>query len=212
MLCLWWKRAGWMFRLREWWYIELHPAGSQSLVTFPRAHFWEQSCLISLSMPWQGDRGHAYLADDTKLCRSVDLLESRKLPSGDGPRPQVRNSTRPSAGSCPWITATAGLGESGWKAGWRKRICGGWEPAEHEPACAQIAKKANDILDCISVVSRTRAVIAHWDCTLSPVFSSGTLTRRKILRGWSEPREGNRAGEGPGGWVIWGTAEEAGSV
>lgn len=76
------------------------------------------------------------------------------------------SSARPSAGSCTLVTTTpcsaTGWGKSGWKNAQWQRIWECWlTAAEHEPVCAQVAKKAEDILACIriSVASRTTTVI-----------------------------------------------------
>ncbi|KAK4826223.1 hypothetical protein QYF61_006264 [Mycteria americana] len=89
-------------------------------------------------------------ADDTKLCRSVDLLEGRKALRRDLDRLDR------------WAKVNC-LGKSGWKAARRKRDLGVLVDSQLNMSqqCAQAAKKANGILACIknSVASRIREVI-----------------------------------------------------
>jgi len=71
--------------------------------------------------------------------------------------------------------------------------------------CAQMAKKANSILACISnsAVSRSRSRLSPctqlWHgCTLSAVVSSGPLITGKVSRPWTLSREGQQNCEGSG--------------
>ncbi|RMC14170.1 hypothetical protein DUI87_09260 [Hirundo rustica rustica] len=96
------------------------------------------------------------------------LLEGRRLCKRtwtgwiNGPRPVLRGSTRLPARSCTWVTTSPGSA-TGWgrAAGKLPRGKGpgraGSQLAEHEPVWAQVAKKANGILACVSD-SRTRTV------------------------------------------------------
>jgi len=78
-------------------------------------------------------------ADDTKLGRNVNLLEGRKALQRDldsldrWAEVNCRNSTRPKARSCTWVTTTprnaTGLGKRGWKAAWQKKTLGCWSTA-----------------------------------------------------------------------------------
>ncbi|KAJ7397645.1 hypothetical protein BTVI_133644 [Pitangus sulphuratus] len=74
-------KTGWMAGPRECWGMMLRAAGGQSLVGFPRAQFWGQSCLISLSVIWRrrSSAPSVYLQmTGTNLGGGVDQLEGRK--------------------------------------------------------------------------------------------------------------------------------------
>ncbi|KAF4799336.1 hypothetical protein TURU_055931 [Turdus rufiventris] len=149
---------------------------------------------------------------DTKLGKSVDLLEGRKTLQRDLGRLDrwsKANCVRFNKVKC-WVlplshknhTEHCRLGEEQLER--RKELSGkgpegaGQQLAEYESACAQVAKKAHDILACISnsVASKTRAVTVPLcsGCghTSNPVFSFAPLTAKKTLRCWTQSREGQQ--------------------
>jgi len=69
-----------MAECREWWRMELNPAGGRPRVVSPRAHFWVWSCLTSLAMIWM--RGLSAPSVSLQMIPSwvgsVDLLKGRK--------------------------------------------------------------------------------------------------------------------------------------
>ncbi|RMC13366.1 hypothetical protein DUI87_10901 [Hirundo rustica rustica] len=100
--------------------------------------------------------------DDIKLGESVDLLEGEKALQDNLDRLHrwvKANGVRFNKAKC-WVLPVDHNNprQCGWKASQWKRSWECWlTAAEHEPVCAQVAKKADGILACIStcVASRT---------------------------------------------------------
>lgn len=141
----------------------------QSEVGFPKAQYWRQYCLISLSN-WfylyldQGLEGiFSQFTDDTKLSRNVDLLESWEALQRiwtswiSGLRPVEWGSTLV-LGSQQLKSMPQVWGRVTGKRHCRKATS--QQPAEYEPESAQVADKANGILAFIRncVTNRTREV------------------------------------------------------
>ena len=121
----------------------------------------------------------------------------------DGPRPTVWGSTRPSAGSCAWVTTTPcsapGLGRSGWKAArqkktWRCWSTAGWTWASSVPRWPRRPTASwlgSGIVWPAGAGRWSCPCTQHWwGCTSCAVFSFGPLATRRTLRGWSTSREG----------------------
>ncbi|KAF4799145.1 hypothetical protein TURU_058128 [Turdus rufiventris] len=116
--------------------------------------------LISLSVIWM--RGSGARSVNTKLSGSVDLLEGRK------DLDRLNQWTKASSVSsnkaeCQVLHLGHNNAMKHYRFGaeWLENCPVGQDAAEHEPVCAQVAKKANGTLAWISsgVASRTRAGI-----------------------------------------------------
>lgn len=123
---------------REEQWVKLNPSGDQSLVMFLSDQHWGWPCLIFLLMIWMRESG----APSVNLQMSlswVEVLVCLRLGRPyrgiwtkwiDGLRSISWALIRQNVGSCTSITTvscnTTSLGQSGWKASWRKSIWGCW--------------------------------------------------------------------------------------
>jgi len=213
----WMRERLWMLSTRT-----LVKSSWQPVTVLPKAQFCVQSCLTSLSMIWmRGLSAPSVSLQMTPSWAGVSIcLRVGRSRRGtwtdwvDGPRPTVWGSTRPNAGSCPWVTPTpynaTGLGRSGWRAAQRKRTLGCWSTAGWTGASSVPRWPRRPTASWLGSGMIWPAGVGRglcpwtqhwWGHTSSAVFSFGPLTRRRTWRGWRVSREGQR-----GWWGVWRTS------
>ena len=158
-----------------------------------------------------------------KVAISLGIEKPFKWISGLGPIGW--NSTRSTVGSCTLVSTTpgsaTGLGQSGWKAGWRKWTWGCWSMLSWTwvSSVPRWQKNVNSIPACIKKEQPVGAgrwlscsTQIWWDYTLSTVFSFGPLPTRNTLRPWIMSREGHWGCEWAGAHILWEAAEGTGII
>ena len=140
------------------------------------------------------------------------------------PRPTLWVSARPNARSCTWVTTTpcnaTGLGESVWKAARRKRTWGCWLIADWTWA-STVPRWPRPMASWLVSGIVWPAGVGRWSCPCTHTGEAApqvlcSLLGPSLQEGhWVAgvcPEKGNEAGEGSGEQVLWGAAEETGTV
>lgn len=195
-----------MARPWERWWMDTHPAGSQSPVGVPRVR-----AAVSPSCPfWM--RGPSAPSNTLQMKPSwVEVLTClrvwrlcRGIPTGkiSVPRPM----------ECDSISQVLPLNHNNPTEPYR--LGAGKLPLPESQSCHGGQRAVAPVLCGNSVANQTRAVTFPqsqnwWGCTSNPVSSSGSLTTVRALRGRSVCREGNRGvwSLTRSNWESWGCSE-----